>query len=145
MDLYYITDKNQNQELVCYCKDGTWRLYVECEKDWNNLVFLAPCEEAYNKMRALVEKQNVYPEVYDNKSVLNNSYNRHVYVKLVWGFEEDDWVVSNKTLADSYQKAYQKLAADDDINAVHRILHYSEASAYEVEHKIDNITLSIIN
>ncbi len=144
MDLYYITDRDEEQKLLVYCQDGAWRLYVECEKDWNNLVFLAPSDEIYNVYHSINEQDERHWLKKNNRSVQSNSRSRSLYVKLKWNKEDKSYDTVDKTLAESYGDACQKLEVNPEKVDGWFVFHYSDIYQDEFKEKVDNLPLSIL-
>jgi hypothetical protein len=132
--LYYLGQWIDNR-LYCYCQDGEWRAYAECEENWINTVVLLRSKEIYElEASFLTDRYAFRNHPFDVRS---NSSQRMVYVKYYW--DNDEIIIEGKVLAGSYYEACDifKVTPKD----LSYVVHISDIAKLGVSETVDSMPL----
>lgn len=140
IELFYLGNRDKEGCLTCYCKDGQWRSYKDCETDWTQVVTF-PIKEIYELKNSLLTDDDRCGFTDCNIHVRSNTRQRSIYVLLKFDDTLDRWCVKSKCLADSYSGACKTFGVDYDIaqsSFETRVSHYHDLSSYgDVVREVD--------
>lgn len=141
-DKYYLVDRI-NGLIHCYCTDGHWRLYRECEENNFKDVQIGNSKEVYGLKESLTTYNQSVGFAKDDKWVRSIT-DRMVYAKLQWDDVADSWDVVGKVLADGFYEACREFGVDPDNQGKGiSVIPYSDVYRYEVADAVDNFPLGV--